>query len=575
MEDIIEKIKERIDIVDLISDYVPLKRVGSNYRALCPFHPEKTPSFFVSPSLQIFKCFGCGKGGDIFKFIMEIERVSFREALEILAKRAGVELEKEPPQKREERQKILDIYDITCAYFQKQLFQSQKGKEVLNYLKKRGLRKETIYKWKIGFAPRVKDFLYKFLISRGFQREDLKKTGIIKEKGGRVFDFFFLRIIFPIFDLHGNVVAFAGRVLPGIEEEGGKYINSPNHLLYNKSKILYGLNFAKEEIKSKKEAILVEGYFDVLLSWQEGTKNVVAPCGTSFGDSHMRLLKRFTQNLIFSFDMDDAGIKAAKRSTILAQKEGFKVKVLPLPSGKDPADVIKGSKNEWEKALSERKEGVLFFYELSLKKWDKKAFSGKREILNFFLPILSSIKDKIEIQEWIQKISFDLKIKEEILWEEVNEFKKEIEKEKKVFERYDEKKEIFAKAFSQKDLIEERLLCIVAFEKDLREKFKDSLLKLISHPERKKIIISILEKGKIPEEFSQKAKEMKFQYEIEKENGIDFEKEVPFLLERLKKIYIKGKLEKFQEELKEAEAKKDFSQVKKILSQIENAKKEI
>ena len=359
-----------------------------------------------------------------------------------------------------------------------------------------------------------------------------------------------------------------------INEEGGKYINSPNHLLYNKSKILYGLNFAKEEIKSKKEAILVEGYFDVLLSWQEGTKNVVAPCGTSFGESHMRLLKRFTQNLIFSFDMDDAGIKAAKRSTILAQKEGFKVKVLPLPPGKDPADVIKEEKNEWQKALSGKKEGVLFFYELSLKRWNKESFSGKREILSFFLPILSSIKDKIEIQEWIQKLSFDLKIKEEILWEKVNELKKEIEKEKKVFERYEEK-EIFVKTFSQKDLIEERLLCIVAFEKDLREKFKDSLLKLISHPERKKIIISLLEEGKIPEEFSQKAKEMKLQYEIEKEKGINFEKEVPFLLERLKKIYIKEKLEKLQEKLKEAEAKKDFSEVKKILSQIENAKKEI
>ena len=306
--DNVEEIKLKTDIVDIISEYVELKKAGmGSYKACCPFHNEKTPSFVVSQDKQIFHCFGCGKGGDVFTFIQEIEGIDFKEALNILAKKAGVELKTTDYIKKEQtkREKILEILNLSTKYYQKLLTLKQ-GETALKYLKNRGLKDETIKKFKIGYSPNNWDNLYRFLKSKGYQDLDIFLSGmIVKKDGGGYYDRFRNRVMFPISDIYGNVIAFTARVLEK-DSKQAKYINSPQTEVYDKSSILFGLDIAKSKIKQKDFVIIVEGQMDLITSVEFGTENIIASSGTALTEKQIKILKRYTKNLHFYFDKDKA-----------------------------------------------------------------------------------------------------------------------------------------------------------------------------------------------------------------------------------------------------------------------------
>mgnify|MGYP000448038135 FL=1 len=409
----IQEIKDRLDIVEVVGSYIKLQKTGQNYRALCPFHSEKKPSFFVSPARQIFKCFGCGASGDIFKFIMLIEGVEFGDALRILARRAGVELKPYRPELKTKRSRMYEICELSCRFFEKQLEESSVGKRAKEYLLKRGVTEESIKKWRLGYAPNTWQGLSDFLVGKGYKRGEVVEAGLAieSEKSQMPYDRFRGRIIFPIFDLNSQVVGFAGRVFEKVqnEEEIAKYINIPNTLLYDKSRVLYGLNFAKMKIREKDACILTEGYMDVILAHQAGFENTVATSGTALTPYQLKILKRYTNNLLTAFDMDVAGDMATKRGIDLAQKEDFNVKVITMPKESDPADIIAQNPKTWASLINKAKEIMNFYFESALSAFDKESPEGKKEIAKLLLPKIKVISNKILQSHWIQKLAEALK----------------------------------------------------------------------------------------------------------------------------------------------------------------------
>ena len=407
----IEEIKNKLDVVEVVGSYIKLQKCGQNFRAVCPFHSEKKPSFFVSPARQIWHCFGCSKGGDIFAFIKEIERVEFGDALRILAQRAGVELKRQDPKLRTERQRLYEICEFTCQFFETQLQKSKIGQDVKKYLLTRGINEESVKKWRLGYAPDIWRSSSDFLVSKGYKREEIVKAGlaIMKEGNLKSYDRFRGRIIFPIFDLNSQVVGFGGRVFGEKgEREVAKYMNIPNTLLYDKSRILYGLNAAKMKIREKNQCILVEGYTDVILAHQVGFGNTVATSGTALTPFQLRILKRYSQNLLTAFDMDVAGNMATKKGIDLAQKQGFDIKVITMPEGSDPADIISKKSADFEKLITSAKSILSFYFETAFSKFDKETPEGKREISKIILPVIRRIPNKIEQSSPVK--TFRLKI---------------------------------------------------------------------------------------------------------------------------------------------------------------------
>lgn len=585
----IEEIKNRLDIVEVIGSYIKLQKAGANFRALCPFHSEKKPSFFVSPRLQIFKCFGCGAGGDIFKFIMMIENVEFGDALRILAQKAGIEIEKVPLKLKTERQKILDILEISCLFFEKQL-EGEKGKEVKEYLKKRGIGESSIQKWRIGYAPNSKKALLNFLLDRGFKTEEIKKTGLLFKKNGEYFDRFRGRIMFPIFDFNSQVIGFSGRIFGEREKEKGvaKYVNTPNTLVFDKGKVLYGLNFAKKAIREKDFCVLVEGQTDCILVSQAGTENVVATSGTALTPYHLRVLKRHTSNLVIAFDMDVAGEGATKRGIDLAQMLDFNIKIILLPKEKDPADVVSEGKEKWEKYLNSAKDILTFYFETAFSNFDKNTPEGKKEIAKILLPVLKRIPNKIVQASWIQRLAKELKVKEEDIREELKKVK--IEREMTDLITFEEKLPEMKKK-SKKELLEERVISLLIRKPDLIDLIKEDFLDFFSEKSLK--ILNSLKEGilkkeekeiskileKIEEKLGFEDKEflryLILKSEVEKEEIKEPEKEMNFCLKEIKREEIKKKLDELSFQIKEAEEKKDFEKLKILTEKFNNLSKKL
>lgn len=419
-DNVVQQVRDRLDIAEVVSSYIKLEKTGINLRAPCPFHSEKKPSFFVSPARQSFKCFGCGKAGSIFDFVMEIEGVEFGDALRILAKRAGVQMQSFNPQLKTKRQRLYEIAEIACKFFEKQLQASQRGKTVKQYLLKRGLTDASIKQWRLGYAPEQWRALSDFLVSRGYQRQEIVEAGLAvkSDKSPTPYDRFRGRIIFPIFDLHSQVIGFGGRVLEG-NEDTAKYLNTPNSLLYDKSKVLYGLNFAKVEMRKKDACILTEGYTDVIMSHQAGFINTVASSGTALTSFQLQILKRYTLNLLTAFDMDTAGGLATKRGIDLAQQADFEVKVISMPKDKDPADVIFESSAKWQKLIDKAQDIMTFYFEDALGKHDKNNPQGKKEIAKLLLPAIKKIPNHILQSHWAQKLSGALKVSEKAILDEL------------------------------------------------------------------------------------------------------------------------------------------------------------
>lgn len=416
---ILDEIKSRLDIVDVISEYVPLKKAGQNWRGLCPFHTEKTPSFMVSPSKQIFHCFGCGTGGDVFTFLVKYEDLSFQESLNILAKKAGVTLKKFQGQsvKTEEKENLLNLHKDALIFYQQSLKQNTKAE---SYLERRGITRKALGLFSIGYAPAKWSALIAHLQSNGYKTEAIKKAGLITYGGKNYHDTFRNRIIFPIFNLRGEVIAFGGRVM---DDSMPKYLNSSETPIFNKSRILYGLSQAKESIKKTGFAILVEGYLDVITAHMYGFTNAVAPLGTALTREHGKLIKRFTDEVVLVFDGDASGKKAAKNAIGILSENALNVKVLPLPEGEDPDSFLKKKGKNVFGDLLEKGISIVDFFVIQTG-IDSRRKNNEHLLAREALVIISKIPDSVLQGYYVKLLSEKLKINEVFIREELRKIKK-------------------------------------------------------------------------------------------------------------------------------------------------------
>jgi len=398
-QDFIEQVRSSSDIVNVVSSYVPLKPSGKSFKGLCPFHNEKTPSFHVNPDRQIFHCFGCNEGGDAFKFLMLYDKLSFVEAVEQLAGRAGLALPRRsgpPDPKERDRTVLLKVYAEASKFYQSQLNDTPEGARAIAYLEKRGFTRETIRDHGIGLAPDQWSALLEHLTRRGARPEQIEHAGfVIPRKNGRGFyDRFRNRVMVPIASESGQTIAFGGRMLGDGEP---KYLNSPESPVYNKSAVLYGFHHARDSIRREGHAILMEGYMDCLQAYQAGVHQAVACCGTSLTAGHARLLRRYTDCVLLNFDPDDAGMRAARRSIDLLLEEGFDIKVLTLPDGLDPDSFIRARGADAYRALiPEAGSFVRFLIQEASKRYDVGTPRGKAAFLNDVLPLIGKIPNRVE-----------------------------------------------------------------------------------------------------------------------------------------------------------------------------------
>lgn len=415
--DDLELIKSKINIVDLISEYLPLKKAGVNFKANCPFHQEKTPSFMVSPERGIWHCFGaCQEGGDVFKFLMKKENIDFPEALEILAKRAGVVLKRKEKRDRG-KDRLFEVNEKAGEFYHFLLTKHPLGKKALDYLHQRGLTDETITTFKLGYAPNSWDSLTHFLTKRGFNPPEIVRAGLIipSTRGG--YDRFRARVMFPLLDLKNQLLGFAGRVL---KAEEPKYINTPTTEVFDKGSFLFGLNLAKAEIQQKNAAILAEGEMDMITSFQSGVRNIVATKGTGLTASQIELIKRYTDTILLCFDQDLAGDSASRRGIELADQAGLNIKVIKLDGGKDPAEIALKDKKLWEKVVEDAEPIYDYYLNSAALRYDLKDPISKRRIGSELIPIWSKISDPLIKEHFTQKLAALLTIKEEVLREQIS-----------------------------------------------------------------------------------------------------------------------------------------------------------
>jgi DNA primase len=414
-----DRVKQQADIVRIVGEYVQLKKAGQNFRGLCPFHSEKTPSFNVHPTRQIYHCFGCGKGGDVFSFVMEMEKCEFPDAVRQVAEKSGIAVpraKERSPQERKQNQArstLVEMHREAQTFFVKQLEGTAEGKLARAYLEDRGLDKATIERFGIGYAPSGGDSLLRFLKQK-YPEKLLAESGLISrsEQGGRMFDRFRRRITFPIANESGKIVAFGARALG---EDQPKYLNSPETPIYSKSNVLYHLDRAKEALRRSDFAVLVEGYMDAIAVARAGISNVVASCGTSLAEPQIKLLGRFTKRVIVNYDPDVAGQTATERSISLLLEQDFEVKVLALPGKADPDKFIREQgADAYLKVLKDSPPYVDYLIARA-RQMDLSSGEGKLRAVNFLLPYVQKIPNRLLRSEWATRIAQQLRLEEPVL----------------------------------------------------------------------------------------------------------------------------------------------------------------
>lgn len=425
MSSSVEQIKERLNISDVVGAYVTLEKSGRNFRARCPFHNERTPSFFVSPERGTYHCFGCDAGGDIFEFVETFEGVDFYGALKILAAKAGVALERGDPRARDEKERLYRVLDEATSFYEKTLADSPYA---LGYLKERGITDESRTEWRLGLAPNEWQGLLSFFSARGIKEDILIKAGLVaRSREGRCYDRFRGRVMFPISDSSGRVIAFSARVLPGqevpqsasVQSYGeAKYINSPETELYRKSDALYGFHQARQAIREKNACIVVEGQMDVIITHQAGVRNAVATSGTALTEEHIGRIRRFAEKIVFAFDADAAGFAAAERGLVLAFSNGMDVALAHLPQKMDPAELGATSPKELAERLENAQHAVDFF--LTVLKENiidprRLAIEAGKKVL----PLIAHMKNRIEQAHFIKETARQTGVREDALWEEL------------------------------------------------------------------------------------------------------------------------------------------------------------
>jgi DNA primase len=440
-----DEIKERLDIVELIQGYVPLKKAGRNYKGLCPFHSEKTPSFVVFPDTGTWHCFGaCGTGGDVFSFVMKRENVDFSEALKLLAQRAGVELTPLSPQAAAADQHLARLYEINQAaatYFHHLLLNSDEAARARAYLEKRGLNRETLDRFQVGYALNQWDGLLRYLVSKGYAAADMAEAGVVVERDDRSghYDRFRGRVIFPIRERNGRTIGFGGRVL---DDGQPKYLNSPQTPLFDKSSVLFGIDQARKGIRVAGEAVIVEGYMDVLMAHQNGIDNVVAQMGTALTEAQLKLLKRYTQRFILALDSDVAGDQATLRGLDVARQvadrevvpvptpKGFirfeerlaaDIRIVSLPVGRDPDEVIRESPARWAQLIGNAKPVVDYYFQALTADLDLGTARGKAETVRILGPLVAEIGDRVQRTHYLQQLARMVQVDERSLWQQIRE----------------------------------------------------------------------------------------------------------------------------------------------------------
>jgi DNA primase len=439
----VERIIDAADVVEVVQDFVSLKRRGVNFIGNCPFHSEKTPSFTVSPSKQIYKCFGCGKGGNSVNFIMEHEHLTYVEALKHLAKKFHIDVvdEEESPEliaQRNRRESMMIVSNYAAEYFSNFLYNENEGRSIgLSYFRERGFRDDIIKSFQLGYCPDQKDMFTQAAQKQGYKMEFLEETGLSIKRDEWIRDRFSGRVIFPFHNLAGRVIAFGGRVLK-TDPKVAKYLNSPESEIYHKSKVLYGIYHAKNAISRSDKCYLVEGYTDVLSMHQSGIENVVASSGTSLTVDQIKLIKRFTSNITIIYDGDQAGVKASIRGIDMVLEEGINVKVVPLPEGEDP-DTFARSMNAsslLEYIASHETDFIRFKTQLLLKDTENDPVARAR-LINDIVKSISVIPDTITRSVYIRECSHMLEVAEDILYTEVRKIKFKITEEQIVREKRD------------------------------------------------------------------------------------------------------------------------------------------
>ncbi len=558
----VDEIKAKLNILDIVQAYIQVQKAGNNYRALCPFHNEKTPSLFISPDKQVWHCFGCGKGGSIFQFVMEIEGIDFSEALRMLAQKAGVELKKYDKNFYTKRSKILEINQIALNFYVNALYNTKGGEAALTYLINRGLSEETIKDFQIGYAPNNWRALTYLLKKRKIADKDIIISGFgIKSpnKNGDLIDRFRGRIMFPIFSANDEIIAFSGRILPQLEikKDGtkeAKYVNTPNTVLYEKSATLYNLNKARDFIKKEKFAILVEGNLDMILSYQAGIKNVIAPCGTALTLDHLKILKRYVQKLYLAFDSDEAGIEAAKRAVQLCVANDVSVKLILITEGKDPADLIKKNPSLWSLAVEQAVDAIEFYFNIAAKKFPDDNLDNKKKIIEDLAWFINAIKNPIDKSYWIKILSEKINLPQEAISDMI-EFYGE---NKAQVLRIEEKISSSNLKTIKRSNIEDNVISIFLKYTDLLRKWKDVLNgdSLFKDHLNKKILSCLI--NNLPcDDVKDDINRFLLRAEYLFPDKFLAEKELSLAIVHLQKRNLKEKVKEISAKIKEAEKKGD------------------
>jgi DNA primase len=563
-----EEIKEKLDLVEFIKGYLDLKPSGKNFKATCPFHKEKTPSFMVSPDRQIWHCFGCGEGGDIFKFLMRYENLEFHEVLRVLAERAGIELRKISIEEQRQFGVLYDLNSASSDFFADML---QNSSRVSSYLKKRGLKEETIKDFAIGFAPNGTDELTVYLINRGFAIEDIVRAGLtIKTERGQYFDRFRGRVMFPIHNHFGKVVGFSGRILPELESDNvGKYINSPDTPIFNKSRILYGFFESKRFIQEANSALLVEGQMDFLMVWQDGVRNVAATSGTALTQDHLRTLRRLTNKLIIGFDKDSAGQLATDRAIDLANSQDFTTYIIPLDEFKDPAEAVQ-KKPGFIKDAIERSETAMDYFFSKYLGGDTSKIENKKIAIRTLLMKIKTLWSPVERSHWISELSHKTGISEKDLSEELE---KLTEGERKDAE--DELRNIERDKLTRQEMIAEQIISLLAIRSEFKDKADPYIEYLPSH--YKEAYGVILEKREVRPEIKNIIDILSLQsgFLFDSFPEDKFEKEIDKLIMELSLEYFRKLRDSLGEEIKRAENSGNEDIVSKKLKEFDDVSRKM
>lgn len=407
--DDVEKVKAKIDIVELVESYIPLKKAGRNFKSPCPFHNEKSPSFVVSPDRQIWHCFGCQKGGDIFTFVEEYEHTTFSDALKFLAGKAGIKLTTSEARTEIDRKRdlIYTLNSLSAQYYEYVLFEHKVGVQARKYLLEDRKQPEALLKtFGMGYAPSSGNSLVNFLLKKNYKPQELVDAGLAFSQGGRTVDFFRHRIMFPITDPRGNIIAFSGRSLDS--EQMPKYVNTKETLLYKKGETVFGLHLARDAIKKEGSVIIMEGEFDVISAHREGIGNVVAVKGTALTPEQIELLRRYAQKLVFCFDTDPAGTSAQRRSIQLIENARIVATVIVLPTGKDPDELLASDPIAFKQAVKKDVHIYDFIIDSAVTQFDPATVDGKRDIMEKTIPFLSAIENEVIKEHYMKKLAASL-----------------------------------------------------------------------------------------------------------------------------------------------------------------------